>query len=151
MWAWVVHCFRSYAVFKGRASRPEYWWFYLFVVIVNVPIYWLADAAPRIGIALSWLWGALLIVPSLAVMSRRLHDTGHSFWWGSAPFLALLPVLVTEVLGPELLKARGVAMACFLILLLAFLILVIRSLVLLCSRGDAGKNRYGDVSAGTRG
>jgi uncharacterized membrane protein YhaH (DUF805 family) len=150
MWNYVVHCFRNYALFKGRASRPEYWWFYLFIVLANVPVYWLADAAPTVGVPLSWVWGALLIVPFLAVMSRRLHDTGHSFWWASAPALALAPILAAELLRPQLLKGRSFAGACFLLCLLAFLGLGIRVLVLLCTGGEAGTNRYGDA-VGTHG
>jgi uncharacterized membrane protein YhaH (DUF805 family) len=144
MWNSVVHCLRNYAVFAGRAARPEYWWFYLFIVLVNVPIYALADVAPGVGIALSWLWGVASIVPFLAAMSRRLHDTDHSFWWGSAPLLVLVPAALAELLRPQLLKANALASAFFLGLLLAFLVLVVRSLVLLCSRGTAGANRYGD-------
>ena len=33
MWGWVKHCFSNYAVFNGRAGRPEYWWFYLFTFL----------------------------------------------------------------------------------------------------------------------
>jgi uncharacterized membrane protein YhaH (DUF805 family) len=149
MWNSVAQGFSNYAVFGGRATRAQYWWFYLFLVLVNVPIYWLADAVPRVGVPLSWVWAALTITPFLAVMSRRLHDTGHSLWWGGAPFLAMLPVLLAELLRPQLLKSRGLMLACFLALLLGVVVLMIRLLVLLCSRGDAGVNRYGAPAPAT--
>jgi uncharacterized membrane protein YhaH (DUF805 family) len=138
----VVHCFRNYAMFGGRATRAEYWWFYLFIVLVNIPIYVLADVAPGLGIPLSWLWGGVSVVPFLAVMSRRLHDTDHSLWWGGAPFLVLVPAALAELLRPQLLKANALASAFFVALLLAFLVLVVRALVLLCLPGTVGANRY---------
>ncbi len=143
MWNSVLHCFRNYAEFGGRATRAEYWWFYLFIVLVNIPIYALAERAPGMGIPLSWAWGAGSIVPFLAAVSRRLHDTDHSFWWGSAPLLVLVPGAVAQLLRPQWLTASALASGFFLALLLAFLMLLIRCLVLLCSRGTAGVNRYG--------
>jgi uncharacterized membrane protein YhaH (DUF805 family) len=103
----------------------------------------LADAAPGLGIPLSWLWAVVSVVPFLAAMARRLHDTDHSFGWGSAPLLVLGSAAFAELLRPQWLKAIALAGAFFLALLLAFRVLVIRCLVLLCSRGTAGANRYG--------
>lgn len=80
---------RQYAGFSDRARRAEYWWWTLFVTIVYV----LAGIADRaVGftfaesstVAVGWItlvaWLAL-IVPSLAVLFRRLHDTGRTGWW----------------------------------------------------------------------
>lgn len=61
--------FANYAVFTGRARRSEYWWFYLF----NILVAWI----PIIG----WLWALAVLIPSLAVGVRRLHDTGKSGWY----------------------------------------------------------------------
>ena len=62
-------CFSKYADFEGRARRSEYWWFYLFGVLVS----WI----PYLG----WLASLAILIPSLAVGARRLHDTGRSGWW----------------------------------------------------------------------
>ena len=76
-------CFSKYADFNGRAARPEFWWYVLFIVIAGT-------AASRIHSALGTLFGLATILPSLAAGARRLHDTGRSGWW---QLIALVPVL----------------------------------------------------------
>ena len=85
----VKRCLTWYALFSGRASRSEYWWFFLFVILATgIP----ALVAPGSGfvvealVILAWL---VLILPHLAVASRRLHDSGKSAWW---LLLSLVPV-----------------------------------------------------------
>lgn len=70
----VEKCFRKYADFTGRASLPEFWYFFLFCVIVGILTALISDA-------LNMLTSLALLVPSLAVGARRLHDTGRSGWW----------------------------------------------------------------------
>jgi uncharacterized membrane protein YhaH (DUF805 family) len=81
----------NYANFKGRARRKEYWMFFLFnmiFVIVAAIIDYMLGTFPLIyGI---YLLG--LIIPSLAVLVRRLHDVGKSGWWF---FIALIPLIGT--------------------------------------------------------
>ena len=77
----------NYAVFEGRASRSEYWWFQLFVLLAAGPLSILSEWAS--GVA-----GLLLFLPSLAVAVRRLHDTDRSGWWILLYFLPLLGALV---------------------------------------------------------
>ena len=67
--------FRKYATFSGTATRPEYWWFALFNFVVGVALSALQWTA------VSNIWSLALLVPSLAVGVRRLHDTGRSAWW----------------------------------------------------------------------
>lgn len=65
MWDWVEHCFKNYAVFRGRAARPEFWWFSLFTYGAYCGIYGLTLAAPTPGTLLKWsFWG--FTVPPLA-------------------------------------------------------------------------------------
>lgn len=66
-------CWNNYVNFQGRASRSEFWWFYLFVFIVS--------CIPLIGLA-----SFLLIIPHWAVTVRRLHDINRSGWWILLPF-----------------------------------------------------------------
>lgn len=68
-------CLRKYATFTGTASRPEYWWFFLFNVIGGV-VFSLTGV-----VALRTLWSLALVVPGLAVGVRREHDAGRSGWW----------------------------------------------------------------------
>jgi uncharacterized membrane protein YhaH (DUF805 family) len=78
----VKACFAKYADFEGRASRSEYWWFFLAMLLGGAVA---SLIGPRIY-ALFWLITAL---PMLAVGARRLHDTNRSGWWqllSLAPF-----------------------------------------------------------------
>jgi uncharacterized membrane protein YhaH (DUF805 family) len=147
MWAWVKHCFTNYAVFEGRAARPEYWWFHLLTSLCNVAIYIVTVEATYLRLPFQLFWVVLLGLPSLAVTSRRLHDTGHSFWWIGAPILGLIPLIVTGLIWPGALKGSFFLMA----YLLAFFGLSIWLLVLYCSKGDPGPNRYGDPAPTTPG
>ena len=67
----IKHCFKNYANFKGRASRSEYWYFYLFGILVLFVTAILSDV-------LYSLFALGLILPFITVLTRRLHDTGRS-------------------------------------------------------------------------
>ena len=87
----VEKCFREYATFSGRASRPEFWWFALFLFLANI-LLGLTDAAifPGNTSLLGPLFGLATIVPAIAVSVRRLHDIGKTGWW---VLLHLIPVI----------------------------------------------------------
>jgi uncharacterized membrane protein YhaH (DUF805 family) len=108
---------RKYATFVGRARRAEYWLWVLFVWIVEmvliVPIQMMAGPAAMTGDPTAYagpaaaaygVFGLLmlaLLLPSLAVSVRRLHDTGRSGWWlliAFIPFLGALVLLVFTLL-----------------------------------------------------
>lgn len=87
--------FKNYAVFNGRASRSEYWWVALFTWLIQVVLSGLANAMGDSGAAngievISGLWGLAIIVPSLAIVWRRLHDTGRSGGWF---FIGFIPIV----------------------------------------------------------
>ena len=67
-------CLSKYANFSGRASRPEFWWFFLFMLLVTV-------AASMVSELFGGLASLALLLPSIAATARRLHDTGKSGWW----------------------------------------------------------------------
>jgi len=81
----VKTCFSKYATFSGRASRSEYWFFYLFTIIASI-VTWVIDtmllgySAEDTG-AISLIFQIIIILPSIAVGARRLHDIGKSGWW----------------------------------------------------------------------
>lgn len=119
----IATCLRKYVTFSGRATRPEYWYFFLFVLLVGIAMVTVdiavfgtvetdkgisgeAEFAPFSG-----LWSLLMLLPGLAAFFRRLHDTDRSAWW---ILIGLIP-------------------------LVGFVVL----LVFLCSRGTPGPNRYG--------
>lgn len=67
-------CLSKYATFSGRASRPEFWWFSLFQLLVLLVAAMFSDL-------LYGLSGLGLMLPALAAGARRLHDIGKSGWW----------------------------------------------------------------------
>ena len=75
--------FSKYATFSGRARRSEYWYFVLFSFLAGI----VASLIPVINI----LWPLAILIPTLAVSVRRLHDTGKSGW---SMLLILLPGLL---------------------------------------------------------
>jgi uncharacterized membrane protein YhaH (DUF805 family) len=64
--------FRNYVKFKGRATRSEYWWWTLFTLVIQ--------AASFIFAGLGDLLSLAVLVPSIAVAIRRMHDTNHRGW-----------------------------------------------------------------------
>ncbi|NML48402.1 DUF805 domain-containing protein [Ramlibacter sp. G-1-2-2] len=93
----VKACFNKYATFSGRATRPEFWWFVLFQMIVLV-------VAGMLGKFAYCLAVAALFVPAIAVGTRRLHDIGKSGWF---QLLYLIPVIGFFVLLYWFLQASG--------------------------------------------
>jgi len=87
----------KYVTFSGRARRSEFWWFALFSMIVYV-VGSLLDAAMGTSFV-TVLVGLALLLPSLAVTARRLHDTGRSGWWmliSIIPLIGAIALLVFE-------------------------------------------------------
>lgn len=74
--------YSNYATFSGRASRPEYWFFVLFIFLVEIALFALAAAIdPGIFMIILYIFIAGTILPALAVTVRRLHDQDKSGWW----------------------------------------------------------------------
>ena len=85
----VSSCFNNYATFKNRASRSEFWYFYLFTIIVSFVLniiagIWIGSGSETIetlGIGFYAFFSLFVLVPALAVTVRRLHDVNRSGWW----------------------------------------------------------------------
>ncbi|MEB6678682.1 DUF805 domain-containing protein [Acinetobacter lwoffii] len=77
---WFVKCLTNYANFSGRARRKEFWFFMLFCVILGI-VAEVIDTVLGTKPLLNSLLNLALLVPSLAVGARRLHDVGRSGWW----------------------------------------------------------------------
>jgi uncharacterized membrane protein YhaH (DUF805 family) len=78
----------NYLNFSGRAKRPEFWWFALFVFVASILLGALSDL-------LVGLFGLAVLLPGIAVAVRRLHDVDRSGWWY---LLVLIPVLGSLIL-----------------------------------------------------
>ena len=139
---WMMMPFRRYADFRGRSCRKEYWLFQLLVLIVYAVLGMAALAvALRLGVfsmknsedifvALThqpWLWLVIgiagifslaVIIPSVAVVVRRLHDLGYSGWWYAGY------AVVSQIPYVQWL-------------------IIIGFLIVMCIKGTSGENRFG--------
>jgi uncharacterized membrane protein YhaH (DUF805 family) len=89
-----IQVLQKYAVFNGRASRKEYWLFFLINMLVAVGIGIVLGILKAVThINLMWLgsiYSLGVLCPGLAVLVRRLHDTNRSGFWA---LLGLIPVI----------------------------------------------------------
>jgi DNA-binding CsgD family transcriptional regulator len=85
----ILVCLIKYADFNGRATRPEFWWFALFVTLVASALMYVSE-----------IWASIFLIamllPLLAAGTRRLRDSGQSGWW---QLFWLVPVAGIVVLG----------------------------------------------------
>ena len=106
---WFMTVLRKYAVFEGRARRREYWFFVLFYILISVVLAvvdrMLGTYVEAYGMgALGALFCLGLLIPSIAVGVRRLHDTGRSGWWlliGFVPVIGMIVLIVFFVLDSQ--------------------------------------------------
>ncbi len=121
----VESVYKKYIVWEGRASRSEFWWFYLFYL-----------GCSFLTSMLDLIWGTPVLnsifvlgtfLPMLSVTIRRLHDTGHSGWWY---WIALLPIVVYGYQG----RSHKVFMPIF-----GFMY----AIKLLFTESEEGENKYG--------
>jgi uncharacterized membrane protein YhaH (DUF805 family) len=93
---WYVDVLKKYAVFSGRARRQEYWMFTLFSVIISIVLSIIDNVAGTSPI-LGAIYSLVVLLPSLGVAVRRLHDTDRSGWWlliGLVPLVGGIILLV---------------------------------------------------------
>ena len=93
-----IDALKKYAVFSGRATRKEFWMFVLFSFIVMVVLS-LIDSFIGSGdmSILSTIYGLGVLLPSLGIAIRRLHDTNRSGWWlliGLIPLVGAIVLIV---------------------------------------------------------
>jgi uncharacterized membrane protein YhaH (DUF805 family) len=89
---WYVEALKKYAVFSGRARRREFWWFFL----INAAVDWLFGllaGVTRGFFLLLGVWTLAVLLPGIAVSSRRLHDVGKSGWLQFLPLGVILSVV----------------------------------------------------------
>lgn len=86
---WYLQPWRQYATFTGRAGRKEFWIFYLANLVLGVILAKIGQHDGQPGVIGVAFYLAILL-PSLAVTARRLHDIGRSGWW---QLLSLVPVI----------------------------------------------------------
>ena len=136
---------KKYAKFEGRARRKEYWMFILFDFIFTVAAAVLDEilgSEPVIYI----VYNLVLILPTLAVLVRRLHDTNRSGWWILLPCISLIIAIFTTILFLFLLLPFDFQGLFLIALILGYIILIIGWVLLLVftlQDSDVGENWYG--------
>ncbi len=96
-------CFNKYATFSGRATRSEYWWFFLFYIIAYIALIALTVVSESLAL-LALVFSLGMLIPSIAVGARRLHDTDKSAWWlllGIVPLIGLLLIYFLAIPGTQ--------------------------------------------------
>ena len=93
---WKVVVLRRYTQFVGRAGRAEFWWFELANLIITVVLSILGRATDVFNV-IGFAYAIAVLVPSVAVGIRRLHDTDRSGWWLLIVLVPLVGVIVLLV------------------------------------------------------
>ena len=91
---------KKFFVFNGRAGRSEYWYFVLFHVLISIGFTLVGAVFSKLSF-LTGIYAIVVILPSLGVMVRRLHDSGRSGWWA---LISIIPIVGTLVLLYFLIK-----------------------------------------------
>lgn len=97
---WYLKVLKNYVGFSGRARRKEYWMFWLISTLISVGLCIVDAVTGNVNAATGWgllsgIYSLLVLLPSLAVSVRRLHDRDKSGWW---LLLVLIPLIGAIVL-----------------------------------------------------
>lgn len=142
-----VRALKKYADFKGRDTRPQFWYFYLIHFIISL-ILGVIDNFIGSEIFVG-LYGLAVLIPTLAIMTRRLHDIGKSGWWILTLFLVpfglfialtiiLLIVLAITGMTPDPFSTALMSPVIILIIFAYFI-------YLFAPKGENKPNKYGPV------
>jgi len=99
---WSMKCLKNYVNFSGRARRKEYWYFYLFQIVLGLAIgivLGIGGISDESMDVVSGLLSLAFLLPTLAVGARRLHDVNRSGWWMLIAFtiIGLIPLFIWSV------------------------------------------------------
>lgn len=150
---WYLAVLKKYAVFSGRARRKEYWYFILFNLIVSILLHlvdvaigkltgFYLDAKSHSGL-LQTLYGLAVLIPSLAVLVRRLHDTERSGWWVVWPIILSITAAILLIAGSTLHMEQTFLMLLGLLLLLVVCGIYIAIFIFTLLPSDPLPNEYG--------
>ena len=143
---WATRPLKKYADFTGRAPRAEYWWFVLLYVVAYL-VATILDSVLGLG-GMLYTYGPItlllaltVLVPSIAVTVRRLHDTNRSGWW---IMLAVIPYLILGIMvGSAAANGDMTGLATAGLFSIVALIGAIVLLVFMVLPGTKGDNRFG--------
>ncbi len=99
---WYIEVLKKYTEFSGRSRRKEYWYFVLFNIIVSFIFIAIDFAVGTFNAEAGYgvfntIYSLAVLLPSIGVAIRRLHDIGRSGWWlliGLIPFIGFIVLIV---------------------------------------------------------
>jgi len=133
-------CLKKYADFSGRATRSEFWWFYLFYQICFFGSQW-AGQTLGMGNKIVGVVNLILILPVLSVQVRRLHDIGWSGWWVLA--LYLVGISASSLVAAHLASAPLPVLLLLAVYSVFVLIFIFFVLAQYFRPSEAKDNQYG--------
>ena len=141
---WALLPIQRFGQFSGRAPRAEYWWYYLGTVIIGFVV-GIIDRiiGSDIGI-LGLVVNLALLVPTIAVTVRRLHDTERSGWWILAVIVPL--VAVGAMVGAGIFDGNlgSSPTPFFWVSLFLLIVAAVMLFIFMILPGTDGPNRYGE-------
>ena len=165
---WMLMPLRRYAEFSGRSRRREYWMFLLFQLLVYIAaavlLVLLGGGAMLVGgdgeslgaagigamiVAILYgLFSLAMIIPSIAVGVRRLHDTNRRGWWLFAPIAPYVAMFLAAALAANAPDLAVVTVGISIVAVFSVLGLGVTLLVFLLLDGTRGPNRFGEDPKG---
>jgi len=159
---WMFMPLKRYADFSGRSRRMEFWMWQLFQIIVYFVVIILvmmagggammtgdptalaaAGGAVMIIFLLYMLYALVVLIPSIAVAVRRLHDTNRTGWWILGPLVPYVFMFLAGMMAMSSPDMAGLAGIIGLVCLLAVIVLALVLLVFYFLEGTKGPNQYG--------
>ncbi len=89
---WYIKVLKDYAVFEGRATRSEYWYFVLINTVITFILIVIGNSMGNN--LLDTVYSLAVFIPTIAVTARRLHDIGKSGWWQLILFIPILGFII---------------------------------------------------------
>ena len=134
-----VNVIGKYTTFSGRASRSEFWLYFLVIAVANV-LFLVAGQVKVLQVVIPYptvylAFHALTACPTLAVTIRRLHDAGYSAW----RILGYAPLIISTIWAVMSDEHLAVAGAVYLIGLTCYVAMIVHATL----RSTSGENRYG--------
>lgn len=90
---WFILAMKNFRNFSGRARRKEYWMFFLFYMILAM-VFSFVDIVLGLPAIFLNIFIIVMLVPTIAICVRRLHDTGRSGWWYLINFVPVIGFIV---------------------------------------------------------
>jgi uncharacterized membrane protein YhaH (DUF805 family) len=95
---WYLEAIKNYANFKGRARRKEYWLFNLFNILIVGTLYIVGSAMESLLLfVVILIYYFFMLIPTISVTVRRLHDIGYSGWMYLVNFIPLVGGIILLV------------------------------------------------------